>query len=85
MELKKARPEVKLVYKNGVGDPIVETFHYALWTDMTAEQSEFNEAFAYISSFALTKVNLFSLFDFSTIANNLLMTKKIQMAKDIAL
>ena len=43
------------------------TFHYALWTDLTAEQPEFNEAFDYLASFQLSKINLFTLFDFSTL------------------
>ena len=36
-----------------------------------------NDAFEYMSSFNLCKINLFTLFDFGTIAAGLLMTKKL--------
>jgi hypothetical protein len=46
-----------------------EIFTYSLWSDLTYEQTEFNDTLDYISSFNLMKINVFALFDFSTQAN----------------
>jgi hypothetical protein len=85
-ELRKCRPVVKLVYRpewaqkkkvrgrNVVsplcGDEEQEMLNYGLWADMSSEQAEFGKAMDYLSQFELTKINLFALFDFSTVANN---------------
>jgi len=44
-------------------------FKFSLWTDLCGEQTEFNDALEYIGSFQILKINVFNLFDFSTLAH----------------
>ena len=47
-------------------------FRYSLWTDLSGEQTEFLDAMEQFSHYQLIKVNVFPLFDFSTIGNKMI-------------
>ena len=52
------------------GDFVCE-FKYSLWTDLCGEQTEFLDAFEQFSYHQILKVNIFNLFDFSTIGSEM--------------
>ena len=57
------------------GDFISE-FKYSLWTDLCGEQTEFLDAFEQLSHHQILKVNVFNLFDFSTISSEMVLVQK---------
>ena len=58
---------------------------YSLWTDLSGEQTEFMDAMDQLSYYQILKVNVFSLFDFSTIGNEMIQVQKQNFAKSIIL
>ena len=90
MEHKTKSPQV---YSNQIKPEVVQAkvpdltseFEYSLWTDLSGEQTEFNEALEYISSYQVLKINVFNLFDFSTLAQGQIQSQKVQFAKQIVL
>lgn len=59
-------------------------FEFSLWTDLSAETSEFLDQFEMLSTYQLQKINIFTLFDLSTLAAGQLNSKKVEFAKSIA-
>ena len=47
---------------------------YSLWTDLSGEQTEFLDAFDHLQYYHLIKVNIFNLFDYSTVAHEMVQT-----------
>ena len=45
---------------------------YSLWTDLSGEQIEFSDAFEQLSYHQILKINVFNLFDFSTIGHEMI-------------
>ena len=56
---------------------------YSLWTDLSGEQTEFQDAFEQLSLYQILKVNVFNLFDFSTIGSEMIQFQKQSFAKSI--
>ena len=57
---------------------------YSLWTDLSGEQSEFQEAMDQLSHYQILKINVFALFDFSTMGNEMLQVQRQKFAQSIA-
>ena len=58
-------------------------FKYSLWTDLCGEQTEFQDAFDQLSYHQFLKINVFNLFDFSTIGHEMVQIQKQNFAKNI--
>ena len=56
---------------------------YSLWTDLSGEQSEFQDALDQLSYHQVLKINVFNLFDFSTMAHDMIINQKEMFAKSI--
>ena len=57
-------------------DDFVSEFKYSLWTDLCGEQTEFLDSFEQLSYHQILKVNIFNLFDFSTVGNEMVSVQK---------
>jgi len=58
---------------------------YSLWTDLSGEQTEFLDALEQLMYSQILKVNIFSLFDFSTVGHEMIQLQKKKFAKTVIL
>lgn len=57
---------------------------YSLWTDLSGEQTEFLEAMDQLSYSQIFKINVFTLFDYSTMGSEMVQVQKKKFAQNIA-
>lgn len=58
-------------------------FEFSLWSDISAESSEFIEQFNQLEKYKILKLNIFTLFDQSTLAAGMIDQQKVAFAKSI--
>ena len=72
LEAKIPKEEVVFYKEKFVPEDFTIELRYSLWTDLCGEQTEFQDALEQISYFQILKINVFNLFDFSTMSHEMI-------------
>ena len=56
-------------------------FKYSIWSDLCGEQTEFQDAFEQLSYHQFLKINIFNLFDYSTVGHEMIQLQRQNFAK----